>query len=497
MERIKIDNLNFIINNNNDILKEIIIDNIDIYIMIVGVDNSIVYSCNELNSLFGKNLKNEKLNNIINKKEFKSIRKIILESVFTDTVIKREINFKNKEYKFKFVPITQNDKIEYLLISFYNITKNNKLEGEIELIRKELEDSNSIKSIFLSNISHELKTPLNSIIGFSDILLKNPQNEKQLIRFLKSINSNGKKLHELLSNIIDAAHLESDNFDILYEKFHVSELFEELYDIFDDINYKKNLEFVKLIFIKKENIKIISDFLRLKTVLYNIISNSIKFTEKGNITISFEYNEDYIIFKISDTGIGIEEENIKYIFERFWQDDSSSKKSYRGAGLGLYISKKIIDILNGEIYLESKLNKGTTFYVKLPLEKIQEDSELVSAKDKIDFSGKKVLVIDELPINYKLLGMYLKSLNIEAISSNNINNSINIYETNKDYIDIIFLDLDLTNKEIGFLVKRLKEINKDCVIIAKSKRYDNYADYMLKSLVKSDLITILNEVWQK
>jgi CheY-like chemotaxis protein len=269
-------------------------------------------------------------------------------------------------------------------------------------------------------------------------------------------------------------------------------------DMLYDINYKKNLEFVNLNFIyDNNNIKIISDFLRLKRVLYNIISNSIKYTDNGIISISYDVDDSFITFKIADTGIGIYEDDIKYIFERFWQGDSSSKKKYKGNGLGLFISKKIINLLNGDIWLESKINKGTNFFIKLPLEKTEDKDDIIKNHNKINFSGKKALIVDELPIKFSLLNIYLTSFNIDIISSNNTKESIYKYKTNKDDIDIIFLDLNLDVNETLKLIKEYKKI-KECVIISKSKKYKNVVDYIIDGqLNKNNLLKILNEIWQK
>lgn len=319
-----------------------------------------------------------------------------------------------------------------------------------------------------------------------------------LERFLKSINSNAKHLEELLNNILDYSRLESNEFDILYENFSIHDLFDELYDIFEDVNYKKNLDFVKLEFIKNDDKKIISDYLRLKQILYNIISNSIKFTDRGYIKISFSTSEQSIIFKIEDTGIGIEENKFKYVFDRFWQYDSSSTKKYKGVGLGLSISKRIVDLLGGEIYLESTVGKGTTFFIKLSLEEKQE-SENSKDRNRISFINKTVLIVDELPVNYSLLGMFLKSLQINIVSTYNSEDAIRIYKEQKDKIDLIFLDLNLIDKDFNNLIKHLKKIN-NCIIISRtmSKNQSKYLDYYLKRPInKEKLLHILNEIWQE
>jgi signal transduction histidine kinase len=218
MEKFNVNGLNFIINNNNEILKNILLDDfITIYTMVVNMNNLILYSSSEMSNFLNENITSKKVSDIIKKSEFKKFRKNVLECAFTEKIVEDELFFREKEFKFKFVPISENNKIEFILISFYSTTKTKKIEKEIELIKDKLKISSSINSIFLSNISHELKTPLNSIIGFSDILLQTNQSESQIKKFLKSININGKHLYEMISNIIDASILESDNYDILYK----------------------------------------------------------------------------------------------------------------------------------------------------------------------------------------------------------------------------------------------------------------------------------------
>lgn len=377
---------------------------------------------------------------------------------------------------------------------------------------EELEKSNAIKSTFLSNVSHELRTPMTSIIGFSDILLSRLKDGKTDIlekeRFLKSINSNAKHLDELLTNILDYSKIETDKFDLLYEKFDIKEIFEELNDIFYEVNNKRNLNLVKLEFIYGENIKLVTDYLRLKQVLYNIISNSIKFTKNGNITISYEVNNLDVIFKISDTGIGIHKDNIKNVFDRFWQNDSSSRKMYSGTGLGLSISKSITTLLSGDIWLESELDKGTTFYVKIPLEELHETEEDETDETDIEkilnknlFKNKNVLIIDEIPTSYSLLGIYLNSLHINITSASNCGIALEKYNKQKDEIDLIFLDLNITEDRIINLCKKLKSINNECVIILKSGtgeiRNDSIDYFLEKPINKDKLILILDKIWQK
>lgn len=496
-----------IINNNNNILtitdeNEIInvincnFFDCNMYTFIVEKSGIILY-CSEIKL----KLVDKKISEILTNDEYDNFRKLMLESIFTNKQVINEIKIQNRIYNIIISPIAGYDlTVKYLLINTCDITKNKKIENEIKDLKIKLEESNSIKSIFLSNISHELKTPLNAIIGFSDLLLANVKNEQNNQRFVKSINSNAKHLEELLSNILDYSRIESKDFDLLYEKFNVNDLFDELSDIFIDVNYKKNLDFVKLEFVKNEDVKIISDYLRLKQVLFNIISNSIKFTDHGHVIISYYLDEKYITFKIKDSGIGIPLDKQHKVFGRFWQCDSSSTKKYKGTGLGLSISKSIVDMLEGDIWFDSVLNEGTTFFIKLKLEETKQN--IVENNNKINFTGKTVLLIDEIPINYSLLGMYLNSFNLNILSAIDGEDGIELYKKNHKKINLVILDLNLPDIKTLDIIKDIKNI-KDCKIIAKCDKHfidDDLCkfDYHIKKPIsKEKLLQILNKIWQK
>ena len=486
--------------NFNFCLLKSLFDNIDLYSVLVDKSGEIIYGSRKFRNYFFDNIIGKKLSEIISYPAYEEVRKTMLEVIFTNKNLEKNILFlDNQSYRIYFVPITNKEsQVSHIIMLAINASVTKKLEIENEKLKKDLEESNSIKSIFLSNISHELKTPMSAIIGFSELLL-GPNNQTE--KFLKSINSNAKYLNELLDNILDYSKIESNEFDILYENFSLNELFDELFEILEVVNYKKNLDIVKLKFIKGEDKKIISDYLRLKQVLFNIISNAIKFTESGSIEVKFEETDNSILFTIKDTGIGIEEDKIKFIFNRFWQYDSSSTKTHRGVGLGLSISKSIIEMLNGAIWVESKLGKGSTFFVKIPLEQIKHDLVVIKNKEKLNFSDKKVLIVDEVPINYSLVSIYLNSLDVKMILTHNGKEAIKIYKKQKEKIDLVFLDINLLEMDGFELAKNLKEINPNCIIFSKSGTDIEPNEYIYahlkKPFSKDKLITLLKELWLK
>lgn len=475
-------------------------DESEIYSLLLEPDGSVIYTCYGFQSKM-KHISN-KISDILLPNEYETFRKLMLHAIFTNTRVIQDLNINNRLHKIIITPILDiNFKVKFLLVNGCDVTKHQKILNEIETLKEKLEYSDSIKNIFLSNISHELRTPMNAIIGFSDLLLLD-KDTPQLEKFLKAINSNAIHLDELLNNILDYSRMECKDFDLLYENFSINELFEELNNVFYQLNYKKNLDFVKLEFIINEDRKIISDYLRLKQVLFNIISNSIKFTNNGYIKITYSIEEQYIIFKIEDTGIGIHKDKIKYVFDRFWQGDSSSRKMYKGTGLGMAISKSIIELLGGEIWVESEINKGTTFFVKILLEEVKHGISYNECND-ISFSGKNVLIIDELPVSYSLLGIYLHSLNINLLSASSGKDALKIYRKQKDKIELIILDINLPDMETDKIIKKINKVKK-CVIITKSdrignfKRIDNNSDYHIsKPINKDHLLSILNKIWKK
>jgi signal transduction histidine kinase len=190
-------------------------------------------------------------------------------------------------------------------------------------------------------------------------------------------------LEELLNNILDYAKIEAGelDLDLFYEKFSINELFEELEDLLQDTNDKKNVMSVKLTFEKREDDDIIiSDYLRLKQVLYNLVNNAIKFTELGHIRVGTRILDNIITFFVEDTGIGIHKDNLEIVFDKFVQVDTTSKKKYQGTGLGLSIAKSIIKILGGIIWVDSTENQGSTFFFTLP-----KEEKNIEQKEKNDF----------------------------------------------------------------------------------------------------------------
>ena len=243
------------------------------------------------------------------------------------------------------------------------------------LIEKEkAEESDRLKTAFLQNMSHEIRTPMNAIMGFSKLLAKNYNNKPKLEKFSEIITHRCYDLLNIINDILDIAKIESGQLPVNMEECNLRELFRELTSFFTEYQKRIGKEHLKLrlqAFINEPEASIVTDIVKLKQILINLINNAFKFTNEGKIEAGCKFYENNLIFYVSDTGIGIPPDKYNLIFERFAQIHQDPSKIIGGTGLGLSIVKGLIELLGGEIRLESEIGVGTTFYFSLPYNKSQ------------------------------------------------------------------------------------------------------------------------------
>lgn len=257
--------------------------------------------------------------------------------------------------------------IYFGILSILSITAKNNYKHQYELAKR----SDILKSAFLANMSHEIRTPLNAIVGFSQMLTKRELTKDKKEQFSKIINDNSKYLHNLISDILDISLIESGQLKIIYDNFNINELLHKIYMNHDTIIKEAGKKEVKLkLKIQNEPLFIKADELRVEQILSNLITNAIKFTANGHVIIGYYINVNEIIFYVEDTGTGIKEDLQTEIFNRFVKsDEMSDKKFERGAGIGLALSKELVNVFKGRIWFESKYGFGSTFYFSLPYNK--------------------------------------------------------------------------------------------------------------------------------
>ncbi len=249
----------------------------------------------------------------------------------------------------------------------HDVTK--RKEAEIALInaKNTAESANKMKSQFIANMNHELRTPLNSIIGFSDILLEKnigSLNEKQS-KYVSNVSNSGKHLLNVINDILDISKIEAGKIELQHKKISIRETLDDVEAIVSPLAEKKNICLSTRL--EADALHIKADRLKLTQVLFNLVSNAIKFTDnEGSVVVDVQDKGKSVYFLVSDTGIGIPENQYEKIFEPFTQVDSSPTRTYGGTGLGLTLVKKFVEMHDGDVWIESELGEGTTIGFSIP-----------------------------------------------------------------------------------------------------------------------------------
>ncbi len=332
----------------------------------------------------------------------------------------------------------------------------------IEHLTKELKKTKEVKNRFIANMSHELRTPLNSIIGFSDILLEEtfgPLNDRQR-RYITNIRSSGKHLLEIVNNILDFAKLEAGKYDLQYEQFYLEELLQEVVNTIKPLADKKSINIY--VYVHPEIEELVADRLKLKQILYNLLSNAIKFTgEGGQVSITVEPSEkgpQEVVFSVSDTGVGIPPDEIDRVFQEFEQIDTS--RAAGGTGLGLALTKKLVEIHGGTITVESEIGKGSTFTFTILQGSVQEERE-VERLEPIEIEppwSKKdaplILVVEDDPQASELLTVHLSREGYRVAHAYDGQEAVEKAKTLRPFA--IILDIMLPRKDGWEVLQELK-----------------------------------------
>jgi PAS domain S-box-containing protein len=316
------------------------------------------------------------------------------------------------------VPVTLSGR-EHLLESFLDITGIKEAEKQREA-KIQAETSNRAKSQFLASMSHEIRTPMTAVIGMADLLWESPLTGEQR-RFVEAIRSSGENLLQVINDILDLSKVEAGQIELEKTPFDLIKVINNICETQTFQASIKNIELVKWIKPEVETL-LLGDSVRLGQILTNLIGNAIKFTEEGEVFVKVERHEvlehktaedmdsglqpetgktTELLFSVTDTGIGIPEEKWEAIFDRFTQADSSTTRQFGGTGLGLSISHRLVELMGGRMWLESKVGQGSTFFFTTRFD-IQSDKEYIQIPE-VDIKGLKVLIIDDNATNRMVL----------------------------------------------------------------------------------------------
>ena len=397
--------------------------------------------------------------------------------------VSEELQLKDgRTFERDYVPIFHKD--EYLgnLVQFRDITGRKKTEQALTAAKEEAEKASKAKADFLSTMSHEIRTPLNSVIGIAHILLQKDPKPEQLEN-LRALQFSGENLLALVNDILDFNKIESGQIQFENNPFNLDETLKRIKHTH---NYRASEKGLALKYIKDDEVPVMvkGDKTRLSQVLTNLLSNAIKFTEEGQITLEtsllkIEDHQVYIRFLVSDTGLGIPQEKLPYIFSAFQQAASSTTRKFGGTGLGLAISRQLVERQNGEMHVESSPGKGSTFFFELPFERhldqVDDNHKHTGQSTPLtDLAGFRALLVEDNRMNVFIAQQFLEHWSMEVGVCYTGKEALEALQTHS--YDIVLMDLqmpEMNGYQAAEAIRRDKGIsNPPIIALTASALYD-------------------------
>ncbi len=411
-------------------------------------------------------------------------------------------------------PIRENGKVIRVIGNIMDITERKQAEQKIIAAKEKAEESDRLKSAFLANMSHEIRTPMNGILGFANLLKKPGLKGEKQKAFIEIIEKSGKRMLNIINDIVDVSKIEAGLMDINVKESNINEQIEYSYTFFKPEAEAKGikLSFNNPLPAKEATIK--TDYGKVYAILTNLIKNAIKYTEEGSIELGYNLRMDTapgeLEFYVKDTGIGIAKDKQEAIFDRFIQADITNEMAHQGAGLGLAITKAYVEMLGGEIWVESEESKGSTFYftlpynTELPAETIDRQIELSGKND--DVKKLKILITEDDEVSEILLDETIKMFAKEILKARTGSEAVEVCRDNSD-IDLVLMDIRMPEMDGYEATQQIREFNKEVIIIAQTaygqtgdreKSIESGCnDYLAKPINENELQVMIQKYFRK
>lgn len=429
---------------------------------------------------------------------------------------KLTLKFKEaKEETDKAVKLLKEKNFDYALLNREYVAINNKLakaNKELLTAKKEAEKSDHLKSAFIANMSHEIRTPLNSIIGYTKILANSVTDDEHK-KHIEIISQSGKNLLHLIDSIVDLSRLEAEEMKIQKSVVFLNDLMDSIKAQFEPFTANKEGQLLEFRLLLPGNVKdqpvIYADEFRLQQIITNLLSNAFKHTDEGYIEFGYktDASKDKVMFFVKDTGTGICKEDQKIIFDRFQHGTNSSKKVVSGTGLGLAISKGLAALMGGEIWLESEVGSGSTFYFTIPFDEVDPESILKPEKRSISYTeiprlgGKKLLLSEDDLYSREMMVYLLEKTGAELITATDGRETLKMFQQHG--ADLVLLDIRLPELDGYQVLKEIRYCVPETIVIAQTAyamldeirkfKLAGFDDYLIKPVSDDELYDLLHK----
>jgi signal transduction histidine kinase/ligand-binding sensor domain-containing protein/CheY-like chemotaxis protein len=382
--------------------------------------------------------------------------------------------------------------------------------SDLKIAKEKAEKSDKLKSFFLANMSHEIRTPMNAIVGFATLLDIEPDDSSKKSEFVELIKSNADSLRYLIEDILDFSMIEANQLKIHIKKFSLNSFIDNIFSSFALQNENPNVNVLKNNQLHTKDITLISDEFRIRQIIFNLLNNALKFTERGFVELSAYWTEANLVFSVTDSGPGISKSEQEIIFNQFVKLEREQYTAKKGIGLGLAISKRLSILLGAQLQVESELGKGSTFSLIFPLNIALQDSELDYKTTTIflhkNWSNKSILVIEDENSNYRFLYEVLKPTKISIFWAKDGSEAVEYFKKGHRF-DIALLDIKMPKMDGFETLAHIRKMAPTQIVIAQTAyaqiedelkiREEGFDDYLAKPINPDHLLNTIANFLEK